>query len=56
MSLRRAAVWIGRVPSKLNVADGPSRDDLSEVFAHGWARAEAWLPDPEAWAALLGGK
>ena len=56
VSLRHAAVWIGRVPSKLNIADGPSRGDLSEVSAHGWARAVAWLPDPEAWAALLGGE
>ena len=51
--LRRICSWIGRVPSVLNVADGPSRGDLSEVQAHGWAPAKAWLPVPSAWSVLL---
>ena len=53
--LHRAAVWIGRVPSKLNVADGPTRHDLSEVTALGWARIPPWLPDPQPWSMLLAG-
>ena len=54
VTLHSAAVWIGRVPSKLNIADGPSRGDLGEVTAHGWAYTAPWLPQVGPWAALLG--
>ena len=52
-SLWRAAIWVGRVPSKLNVADGPTRGDLSAVRDHSWSYIEPWLPDPRPWSALL---
>ena len=52
-ALCRASVWVGRVPSKLNVADGPSRQDFDDVQKHGWAFVKPWLPAPQPWALLL---
>ena len=47
-------VWIGRVPSKLNVADGPTRNDLSIVNHYGWTLTQPYLVDASSWWALLG--
>ena len=47
------AAWIGRVPSRLNVADGPTRGDLSAVEAHGWQHIAPTLPPSQPWQVLL---
>ena len=49
----RASIWIGRVPSKLNVADGPTRGNLEAITYHGW---KLWQPSIVAatpWRSLL---
>lgn len=45
----RVCSWIGRVPSKLNVADGPTRGDLSAVQAHGWNKMPPLMPPLKPW-------
>ena len=42
---RRVALWAGRVESESNIADGPTRDDLSKVSSLGalWAEPR-WPP------------
>ena len=49
----RAMVWVGRVPSKLNVADGPTRGDYSVVQAHGWAWVPPEMPEVGPWSSLF---
>ena len=51
-----AAAWIGRVPSRLNVADGPTRGDLSAIEAFGWQHTQPTLPPARPWQVLLQGK
>ena len=52
----RAAAWVGRVPSALNVADGPSRDDLAGVQELGAVELRACLPQPGPWQFMLSGR
>ena len=49
----RVRAWIGRVPSKLNVADGPSRNDLSDIQEHGWAWQDPVMPKVAPWRSLF---
>ena len=49
----RAAIWVAHVPSKLNVADGPSRHDFSAVDQYGWRWVPPSLADAVPWQALL---
>lgn len=51
----RACIWIGRVPSKLNVADGPTRNDLSVVQAHNWEKHPPLMPPLKAWMQVFAG-
>jgi len=46
-------VWIGRVPSNVNPADGFSRSDRSLGKRHGWAEVPACVPHASPWAFLL---
>ena len=47
------AAWIGRVPSRLNVADGPTRSDYSDMEAWGWQHTPPSLPAAHPWQVLL---
>ena len=49
----RVTVWIGRVPSKLNIADEPTRGDESAMKTHGWNRQEPHLPPVKPWLTLF---
>ena len=49
----KATMWIGRVPSKLNVADGPTRGDYTAVQAHGWAYSAPYMPPAKPWQVLF---
>ena len=49
----KAAAWVGRVPSHLNVADGFSRGDFSVAHRLGARRLRVALPIHDAWAFLL---
>lgn len=51
-----AAAWIGRVPSRLNVADGPTRGDLSAIETFDWQHTLPTLPPAKPWQVLLQGK
>jgi hypothetical protein len=48
-----AAAWVGRVPSRLNVADGPTRGDHSVVDMLQAERITAQLPDESLWSFVL---
>ena len=45
--------WIGRVPSKLNLADKPTRSDFKDMYIFGWGFVPAVMPDAEPWSMLL---
>ena len=45
----KSAAWVGRVPSHLNVADGPSRDDPSVPRSLGATQLHPNLPAPGSW-------
>ena len=45
-------VWIGRVPSRLNPADGFSRQDRSLATKMGWVRVCPLVPNVAEWALL----
>ena len=47
------AVWVGRVPSKLNPADSVSRSDFSFVQSLCASRVAPHVPDPTDWSFLL---
>ncbi len=48
-----AAAWITRVPSRLNLADPISRDDLGMARAQGWTEKPAVIPKLGPWAAII---
>ena len=48
-----AAVWIGHVPSKANLADDPSRGEYRAADLWGWVGAEVIIPMRTPWARLL---
>ena len=48
-----AAVWISHVPSKANLADGPSWGDYSDALRWGWERVAPVVPRRTSWARLL---
>ena len=45
--------WIGRVPSKFNLADRPTRSDFKDMYIFGWGFVPAVMPDAEPWSVLL---
>ena len=47
------AVWLSRVPSKLNLADPISREDLSIASQGGWKQHAARIPCPGHWLPIL---
>ena len=49
----KAAAWIGRVPSRLNIADGFSRDDFSVASSINSQRMEVHVPNADQWSFLL---
>jgi hypothetical protein len=49
----RCSAWIGRVPSALNVADGPSRNDSSYMCQLGATRLPAAVPEEGPWTFFL---
>ena len=50
-----AAVWISRIPSKLNMADALSREDLSQARREKWVQHKVVVPELGRWADLLPG-
>ena len=49
----KAAAWVGRVPSRLNVADGFGRGDFAVAHRLGATRLRVALPLVDKWAFLL---
>ena len=49
----KCAAWVGRVPSDLNIADGPSRRDYSTVSSLQMERVSAHIPEAEGWKFFL---
>lgn len=45
-----AAIWIAHVPSKANLADGPSRGDVVSPSGLAWSQLETVVPDRSTWA------
>ena len=50
---RCVGVYVLRVPSRLNLADGFSRGDSTVAVTNGWTPVEAVAPEPAPWQFLV---